>query len=128
MAALIIWYRRHFDWPTQKRTEQPMEATGMSNIQMDKCPACRRPLERGFAVKSVSLSFVQPDKFRKFMFMDEDLQRVGFLAKILPSRARYCPSFLCRSCHLYLVDYGTTLSRGRANDAARRLETQTNQT
>jgi hypothetical protein len=99
----------------------------MSNIQIEKCPSCGRALERGFAVKTASLSFARADKFKNFAFADEDLQRVGLLAKILPSRARFCPSFLCRTCQLYVVDYGTTLSRRDANEAARRLEPQTNQ-
>jgi hypothetical protein len=96
----------------------------MSNKKIENCPACGCPLELGFAVKSASLSFPRPDKFKKFAFADEDLQRVGFLAKVFPSRARYCPSFLCRSCRVYIVDYGTTLSRRDANEAARRLEPQ----
>ena len=93
------------------------------NGKISKCPCCGGPLERGFAAKVAGLSFVQPAKFKKFAFVDEDLQRVGFLAKFLPSRARYSPSFLCRGCHVYLVDYGTILSRRSANEAARSMET-----
>jgi len=92
--------------------------------KIKKCPCCGGPLERGFAHKVAGLSFVRPDKFKQFIFLDEDLQRVGFLAKLLPSRARFCPSFLCRACRVYLVDYGTTLSRRNANQAARSLEAQ----
>ena len=96
----------------------------MSNKQIEKCPGCGGPLERGFAVKSAPLSYARPDKFKKFAFVDEDLQRVGLLAKVFASPARYCPSFLCRACLLYIVNYGTTLSRRDANEAASRLETQ----
>ncbi len=99
----------------------------MSNYQIEKCPSCGCPLERGFAVKSAPLSFARPDKFKKFAFVDEDLQQVGFLAKVFPSPARYCPSFVCRACRVYIVDSGTTLSRRDANEAARRLETQMSQ-
>ena len=99
----------------------------MSNKQIENCPSCGCPLERGFAVKSVPLSFARPDKFKKFAFVDEDLQRVGFFAKVFASPAQYCPSFLCRACRFYLVDYGTTLSRRDANEAARSLETRMNQ-
>jgi hypothetical protein len=96
----------------------------MNAVQIENCPSCGQPLERGFAVKSAVLSFVRPDKFKKFAFVDEDLQRVGF-AKYLPSRARYCPSFLCRNCQLCLVNYGTVLSRREASEAARKLEAPT---
>ncbi len=92
--------------------------------KITQCPCCGGPLARGFAVKTAGLSFVRPDKFKQFAFVDEDLQRTGFLAKFLPSRARYCPSFLCRSCQVYLVDYGTVLSRRQADQASRSLETQ----
>ena len=94
------------------------------NDKIAKCPCCGGPVARGFAVKTAGLSFVRPEKFKQFAFVDEDLQRAGFLAKFLPSRARYCPSFLCRSCHVYLVDYGTVLSRRQADQAARSLEAQ----
>jgi len=91
--------------------------------KIKKCPCCGGPLERGFAHKVAGLSFVRPEKFRGFAFLDEDLQGAG-LANILPSRARYCPSFLCRACRVYIVAYGTTLSRKSANEAARALEAQ----
>ena len=92
--------------------------------KIKKCPCCGGPLERGFAHKVAGLLFVRPAKFNQVVFVDEDLQRVGLLAKLLPSRARFCPRFLCRACRVYLVDYGTTLSRRSANEAARALEAQ----
>ncbi len=100
-----------------------VETENQMNDKITKCPCCGGPVTRGFAVKTAGLSFVRPDKFKQFAFVDEDLQRTGLLAKFLPSRARYCPSFLCRSCQVYLVDYGTVLSRRQAEQAARSLET-----
>ncbi len=95
------------------------------NEKIKKCPCCGGPLEKGFACKSAGLSFVRPAKFKQFAFVDEDLQRAGFLAKILPSQARYSPSFLCRACRIYVVDYGTTLSRRSAEKATGTLAAQT---
>ncbi len=97
---------------------------GNMTDKISKCPCCGGPLERGFAVKTAGLSFVQPSKFKKFAFVDDDLQRVGFLAKFLPSRAQYSPSSLCRSCQVYIVDYGTVLSRRQADQVARSLQAQ----
>ena len=91
------------------------------NDRIKKCPCCGGPLEKGFAVKAAGLSFVRPEKFRKFAFIDEDLQGAG-LTRMLPSQARYCPSYLCRECRIYVVDYGTSLSRRSANEAARAME------
>ncbi len=93
-------------------------------MKISQCPCCGGPLDQGFAVKTSGLSFVQPSKFKRFAFVDEDLQRVGFLAKFLPSRARYSPSFLCRGCKVYFVDYGTVLSRRQADQAAQALQAQ----
>jgi hypothetical protein len=84
--------------------------------QIAQCPTCGGPLARGFAVKAAGLSFVRPQKFKKFAFIDEDLQGAG-LTKLLPARARFCPSFLCRACRIYVVDYGTTLTRREATEA-----------
>jgi hypothetical protein len=40
---------------------------------------------------------------------------------LLPSKAEYFRSYLCRSCELYLIDFGTTLDRGQAEQVARSL-------
>lgn len=86
---------------------------------IDKCPACGGPIERGFTAKASGLSFVPAAKLRRFAFVDEDLHRRSLLSRLLPSRALFSPSFVCRSCQLYLVDYGTVLTRKQANEAAR---------
>lgn len=95
----------------------------MKQDTINKCPSCGGSLERGFTAKASGLSFVPVKKFKRFAFVDEDLNRRSLLARLFPSRARFSPSFICRSCQLYLVDYGTVLSRRQANEAAQAMET-----
>jgi hypothetical protein len=85
----------------------------MTTPELTTCPRCDQPLATGFAAKGTSLSFVAPDKLKQFAFVDEDLARAGW-SKLLPTKARYFRSYLCRGCELYLVDYGTTLGRQEA--------------
>lgn len=77
-------------------------------------------MEPGFAVRTAGLSFVSLDKLDHFAFVDEDLTQVGALRKLLPSKAEYLRSHLCRGCELYLIDYGTRLDRKQAEEVARR--------
>jgi hypothetical protein len=77
-------------------------------------------LQASLAAKAIGLSFVAPDKFERFAFLDENLAKSG-LQKLRPSRAEYFRSYLCRSCELYLIDFGTTLDRGQAEQVARSL-------
>jgi hypothetical protein len=77
-------------------------------------------LEAGFAAKAIGLSFVAPEKLERFAFLDEDLAKSG-LRKLLPSKAEYLRSYLCRACELYLIDFGTTLDRGQAERVAQSL-------
>jgi hypothetical protein len=92
----------------------------MSENALETCPRCGAALEAGFAGKAIGLSFVTPDKFERFAFLDEDLAKSG-LRKLLPSKAEYFRSYLCRSCELYLIDFGTTLDRSQAEQDARSL-------
>ena len=92
----------------------------MSENALETCPRCGTTLESGFACKAIGLSFVAPDKFERFAFLDEDLAKSG-LRKLLPSKVEYFRSYLCRSCELYLIDFGTTLDRGQAEQVARSL-------
>ena len=74
------------------------------------CPQCGQDFQPGFAGRSIGLSFIAPEKFAKNVFIDEDLVRSG-LRKLLPAKAEYYRSYLCRSCQLYLIDYSKGLSR-----------------
>jgi hypothetical protein len=81
------------------------------------CPRCGKATDAGFAHKAAGLSFVAPEKLDHFMFLDEDLGRAGW-QKLLPSKAKYFRSFLCRSCKLYVVDYSRSLRRAEAEQVA----------
>jgi hypothetical protein len=94
--------------------------SAMSENAFETCPRCGAALQAGFAAKAIGLSFVAPDKLERFAFLDEDLAKSG-LRKLLPSKADYFRSYLCRSCDLYLIDFGTTLDRGQAEQVARSL-------
>ena len=92
----------------------------MTENALVNCPRCSTVLQAGFAGKMIGLSFVAPEKFERFAFLDEDLAKSG-LRKLLPSKAEYFRSYLCRSCELYLIDFGTTLDRRQAEQLARSL-------
>jgi hypothetical protein len=92
----------------------------VSDKALELCPRCGNVLEVGFAAKAIGLSFIAPERFERFAFLDEDLAKSG-LRKLLPSRAEYLRSYLCRSCELYLIDFGMTLDRDQAEHVARSL-------
>ena len=92
----------------------------MSENALETCPRCGAVLDAGFAGRASPLSFVAPEKFERFAFLDEDLAKSG-LRSLLPWKAEYFRSYLCRSCELYLIDFGTTLDRGQAEQVARSL-------
>jgi hypothetical protein len=92
----------------------------MSDRAFTECPSCGAPLHAGFAGKTAGLSFVSPEKFTHYAFLDEDLSNSG-TTKLIPWKAEYFRSYLCRSCELYLVDYHTVLDRHQAEELARSL-------
>jgi hypothetical protein len=86
------------------------------------CPKCGEKMERGLSLsKALGLSYISPEKLRHFSFLDEDLIRAGW-RKILPSKALYCRSYLCRKCKYYAVDYSQFYDRKQANELAKSLE------
>lgn len=89
----------------------------MTDHPFADCPRCGKPLQAGFASKTVGLSFVAPAKLERFLAVDEDLTEAG-LSKFLPSKAEYFRSYLCRACELYVVDYSVTLDRHSAKQVA----------
>jgi hypothetical protein len=76
--------------------------------------------EAGFAHKAIGLSFVAPEKLEQFFSFDADLARAG-LRKLFPSKAEYFRSYVCRSCELYLIEFGTTFDRHQAQQVARSM-------
>lgn len=92
----------------------------MPDANFQTCPRCGQPLDGGFAARAAGLSFVAPEKFERFAFLDEDLSQSG-LRKVFPWKAEYFRSYLCRSCDLYLVDFGTILDRSQADEVAKSL-------
>lgn len=81
------------------------------------CPRCGNTLEAGFASRSSGLSFIAPDKFARFMFLDEDVSKAGF-RKLFPWKAEYNRAYRCQTCKLYLRDYGVIYSRHEAETIA----------
>jgi hypothetical protein len=102
---------------------------------LDTCPRCGEQLEAGFAQKQTGVYFVASDKLNRFIFVGEDLalsaglksRLYGLVKKVLPSRAEYFRSYLCRSCELYLIDYSTTIGHAQAKEllGPRSSDTQT---
>lgn len=85
----------------------------MREKALETCPRCGTALQPGFAHKAIGLSFVAPEKLERFISIDEDLAGSG-LRKLLPSKAEYFRSWLCKSCELYLIDYSTTIDHAQA--------------
>lgn len=84
------------------------------------CPRCAYELKAGFSARATGISFVKPEKFQDFAFMDEDVSGAG-LSKFLPSKAAYFRAYLCRACELIIIDYSRTYSREEANTIAATL-------
>lgn len=79
------------------------------------CPNCMGQMEVGFWSLAAPASFVAPEKFDRFLFRDEDVFQVG-LKKLLPSRAEFFQSYLCRTCKIYIIDYSHTFNRVEAEE------------
>lgn len=109
------------DWQLHvENTRQDQTDFGESKMQntLTNCPRCGGTLGSGFATRAAGLSFVSPDKFEHYAFMDEDLTHAG-LRKFFPGPAEYYRSFICRECELYIVDYSKIYSREEAEGLAR---------
>ena len=83
----------------------------------EKCPKCGAGLDAGFCSRSSGLSFVAPQKLDHGAFLDEDLTGAG-LRKLLPSKAEFYRSYVCRTCELYVVDFSQFLDREQASELA----------
>lgn len=96
----------------------------MHDQKLSKCPRCGASFELGFSAKACGLSFVAASKFRSFAFGDEDLNKRTWLQRPFFSPARYCHSYLCRACGLYMLDYGSDVTRKEADAEAGSLNAQ----
>ncbi len=77
-------------------------------------------MDPGFASRNTGLSHIAPEKFERFAFLDEDVAEAG-LREFIPWKGECFRSYLCRACELYLIDYGTSLSRAQADGIAKSL-------
>jgi hypothetical protein len=92
----------------------------MTEHAFEKCPRCGEALQAGFAHRAIGLSFISPEKLEQFVSLDEDLAQSG-LRKLLPSRAEYFRSYLCRGCEVYVIDFGMVLGHTQAKELARSI-------
>ena len=92
-----------------------------ANTTLETCPRCKALTEKGFCHRATGLSFVAAGKLKSFVSVDEDLGKAGLVRKLLPSKAEYFTSFLCRACSLYVVDYGKSLSSAEAKALAKSI-------
>ncbi len=91
-----------------------------TNNDLPICPRCAGALQAGFSARASGISFIKPEKFKDFAFLDQDVSGAG-LTKFLPSKAAYFRAYLCRACELIIIDYSRTYSRAEANDLAATL-------
>jgi hypothetical protein len=89
----------------------------VTSTPLDICPRCSARTEQGFCHRANGLSFVAPAKLAKFVSVDEDLVKAGF-RRLLPSKAEYYRSYLCRACNLYIVDFDVSLGSVAAKELA----------
>lgn len=75
-----------------------------------KCPKCKDEMVSGYSCASAPLSWINPEKFRSFIFKDEDLARAGLKA-LFPWKGYYFKSFNCPGCKIILVDYSQKYDR-----------------
>jgi hypothetical protein len=127
------WRPRHAAWQIESHRGAAIgelivrrqHHAAMHDQQLKKCPGCGGPFEVGFSAKASALSFIAASKFRSYAFVDEDLNRRTWLQRVLFSPARYCHSYLCRPCGLYLVDYEAVVTRKEADAEAGSLQPRT---
>lgn len=93
----------------------------MFNEALSQCPVCHNRLERGFSFRVTPLSLITTEQMKKFIVGGEDLNEVGWMKKLLPSKAEFNLSYHCPSCKIYIVDYSRAVSREEANELANSL-------
>ena len=90
----------------------------MTEHAFNSCPKCSKQLTLGFTARGNSLPFAESEKIEKFIHSEEELSGAGW-RNILPHKAEFYRSFLCRDCQIYLVDYSTTYTKQGARELHR---------
>jgi len=49
----------------------------MNSPEVETCPRCGETMERGFSARAAGLSFIAPEKFNRYAFLDEDIAQAG---------------------------------------------------
>src|SRR3954463_15615698 len=87
------------------------------------CPRCGKAMERGFTGRAVELTHIPPPKLKRWAFLHDPVQRQSWIRTILSmGAARYSPSFICRACKVYMVEYGISWTQQEAKEIARHLQ------
>lgn len=69
-----------------------------------KCPKCRSDMTRGYSSANSSLSWIDAEKFRAFVFKDEDLAQSG-IKNLFPWKGEYFRADNCPQCRIVVIDY-----------------------
>ena len=93
----------------------------MFNEKLSTCPRCGARMERGFSVRTHGLSWIPPEKMKRFAFVDQDLNAAGVKQYLPLAKAAYDLSYHCPHCKLYIVDYSTSVSSAEAKALAETL-------
>ena len=80
-------------------------------------------MKRGFTSRAVDLAHIPPEKLKKWAFIHDPLQGGNLLRRTFwAGKARYSPSFICRACQIFLVQYGVSWEQAEARRIARQIE------
>ena len=75
-----------------------------------KCPKCEQEMAKGFSSANTSLSWIDEDKFKSYIFMDADLSESG-IKKLIPWKGEYFEAANCIQCKVVIVDYSKKYDR-----------------
>ncbi len=75
-----------------------------------ECPKCQCEMLQGYSSANSSLSWIDADAFRSFIFKDTDLARSG-LKNLFPWKGEYFQAHNCPQCEIVLIDYSQKYDR-----------------
>jgi hypothetical protein len=82
-------------------------------------------MECGFTGRAVELTHIPPPKLKRWAFIHDPVQRQNWRwTAFWIGAARYSPSFICRDCQVYMVEYGISWTQKEAREIARQFETE----